>query len=67
MGKRIINEEEFFVKVQQLRSKLKPFDFNQPGLIPPIETHRSSRDLIAWARTLSREEQQKIVIALSER
>ncbi len=66
MGKRLINEEEFFTKVQQLRSKLSEVGFSQSGSTHPLETHRSSRDLIAWARTLSREEQEEIVAALSQ-
>ncbi len=65
MGKRIINEEEFFTKAQQLRLKLKASGFDQRASTAPLQTNLSSRDLIAWAQTLPREEQEKIIAALS--
>jgi len=53
MGKNLVSAEEFFTRAQTLRTNL--------DALP------SSRELIAWLRTLPHEQQQEIVAALSVR
>lgn len=52
MGKRLINEEEFFTRVQQLRAKLNAL------------STRQSRDALSLALSLPREERRKLAEAL---
>jgi len=66
VGKMLVDTEEVFVCLNTLRTKLNANPPNALRSQPPLQTHRSSRDLISWAQMLSREEKQEVIAALLE-
>lgn len=64
MGKRVVNEEEFFTQIQKLRAAL-PLFMNQNGA--PPSASKSVSELIESSRLLTEKEQLQIVAVLATR
>lgn len=69
MGKRFVNEEEFFTLIQRLKIALPQFlkSAGQNSGSAPRQSSKSVNDFIEESRLLSDKEQLQIIAAMSRR